>query len=237
MAKKHELVKQQGGELATSQYARDYRMEGEDSGDTIIPRVILHQGDISEKYYGEHPKGTLLHSVTGEVIETRKFTPVGIAWKEWMKFGDKFGESIEYKTRNKSEVPPEDLNWNGDEPPAASLFYNFVVMFDGMSEPICLSMRGSSKFQRSAALALNQMEKIRASRKAVPGFYELEIVDRENDKGKWKDLKLRPVGNPPDELAASAFECYKALSVKNVEVHQESGGGEADTGYDPTKDE
>lgn len=237
MAKKTELATQKGGELAPSQYARHYKMEGEDSGDVVMPRVILHQGDISEKYYGRHPKGTLLHSVTSEVIESRKFTPLGLAWKEWMKFGDKFGESMQYKTRNKAEVPPEDLQWQGDEPPAASLFYNFVVLFDGMVEPVCLSMKASSKLQKSAALALNQMEKIRAGRSAAPGFYELDIVDRENDKGKWKDIKIRPIGNAPPDLEKTAFEFYQALSTRTVEVHQDAGSGGDSDGYDPTQDE
>lgn len=235
MSKKSELATQQGGALATSQYARDYKMEGEDSGDAVMPRVILHQGDISEKYYGQHPKGTLLHSITGEVIEARRFTPLGIAWKEWMKFGDKFGDTLDYKTRNKSEVPPEDLQWNGNEPPAASLFYNFVVLFEGMDSPVCLSMKASSKFQRSAAQALNQMEKIRGAKKLAPGLYELDIVDRENDKGKWKDLKLRPVGNPSDDLAKASYEFYQALSGKHLDVHQDKEPEPTDA-YDPDKD-
>lgn len=237
MSKKTELATQQGGALAErSQFARDYRMEGEDSSDAVIPRIILHQGDISEKYYGQHPKGTLLHSITTEPVEARRFTPVGIAWKEWMKFGDKFGEKMAYKTRNKAEVPADDLEWHGDEPPAASLFYNFVVMFDGTDEPVCLSLKGSSKMQRSAAMSLNQMEKVRSGRGMAPGFYELEVVDRENDKGKWKDLKIRPVGNPPEKLTKKAYECWQALHVKTVAAHDD-GAPDAAGGYDPEKDE
>lgn len=234
MSKKTELAQQEGGALAPSEYARPYQMEGKDQDDVLMPRLILHQGDISEKYYGKHAKGTILHSVTGDAIEARRFCPIGLAWKEWIRFGENFGDRMHYRTRLKSEVPPDDLEWHGDDPPAASLFYNFVVILEGTDLPVCLSLKGSDKLQRSAAQALNQLEEVRAARKAGPGLYELELADRENAKGKWKSLKVRPVGNPSPELAKASFEAWGALSGKSVEVHQDSDGAEKT--YDPNID-
>jgi hypothetical protein len=247
MSKKNELATQQGGEIVASQYHRDYKMEGEDNTDSVMPRVILHQGDISEKYYGKQEKGTLLNSVTGEILTARKFHPLGISWKEWIRLGENIGDRIVYRHRNKADVPAADLLWDEDETkkpkdraPKASLFYNFVVLFEGATEPICLSLKAKSKLQRGAAKALNQMIKIRVARKLDPGLYELDIIDASNDKGKWKDVKIRPIGNPSEDLAALGYQFWMVFSDKSIVVDiDKSDDAEEpdDTGYDPNKDE
>lgn len=235
---KKELAKTTGGTTALAQpseYARPYQMMGRDEEDQILPRVILHQGKMSKKFHGDHEEGTLLNSVTGEVIDARKFTPVGVAWKEWIRFGENIGDPIQYKTRNKADVPPEDLRWNGDDPPACDLIYNFVVLFEGHEMPLVLSLKAASKRQKAAALALNQMEEMRAGKKAAPGFYRLDVVDDSNDKGEWKTFKIAPAGEPPTELAGLAYQFWQALAGRTVEAHDAERGA-TDGDYDPDQD-
>ena len=203
-----------------SEFHRPWQMNGEDETDSILPRVIIHQGDISEKEYGHHPKGTLLDSVTLTPLTSNRFVPIGIAWKEWFKWGGR-GQGLVYKVRNVNEVPPEDLVWQGKEPPTCTLYRNFALIFEGSDTPVCLSLKDSMPLPRRAGQALNQLEKIRALKKKGPGLYELEVIDQENDRGRWKDLRIKPIGNPPDDFAALALMWFESLNTKQVETHQE----------------
>lgn len=219
-------------------YARPWTLEGEDQSDMLIPRLILHQGSISEQYYGEHPAGTLIDSTTQTVLPSAKFVATGISWKNWIKWRGDIGEGVEYNTRIRGEVPADDLEWHEDEPPAASMFYNFIVVIEGYDTPLCLSFKASSKHQRKAAKTLNQLEKIRAGNSKRPGLYALEVIDEKNGKNKWKDLQLKPIGDAPDDLAAIACQWFNALSdSKTIKIDDpKSGQTDAAGEYDPDSD-
>ena len=205
---------------ALTEYHRTWAMQGEDEDDVLLPRVVLHQGDISESRHGRHPKGTLINSGTGEVIESRRFVPI-TGFKTWIKYGENIGDPVEYCTRDKSQVPPEDLQWKDGQPPATQLFRNVVVLFEDMTTPTCFSLKDSSRHQRQSGKMLNQCEKARSAQKKSPGLYEIEVVDASNARGSWKDLRVKPVGDPSEELCKLALTWFDALQVKNVEVETE----------------
>lgn len=223
MPKTKTLKRKAKSELAPSQHTRPWQMSGEDQDDVLVPRVTLHQGTLSEPKYGQHPSGTLLNSATLEVISSRRFVAVGVAWKQWTKFGPNIGDPFEYSTRDKADVLAEDLEWCDGQPPAAQLTRNFVVLFEGHETPVCLSLRDASTFQRNAGKSLNQKEKVRAAQKLGPGLYEIDVCDRQNSKGAWKDLRIRFVGEPSDELAGRALEWFEALSTSQIRTGE---GGE-----------
>lgn len=209
-----------------------WQMEGEDRSDFLIPRVIVHQGDIAEKYYGVHEKGTLLDTSTKEPIPSMKFVPL-TAWKEYIKWSGSIGDPPEYATRLRAEVPDADLKWTGDEPPACTTYRNFAVLFDGMAMPVVLSLSDAKKTQRMSGKLLNQLEKMRGSQCKGRGFYEIKIVDCENKKGKWKDMAVQPCGNPPDALATAAAAWIENLSGQEIKTNTTDHVAEADTGFDP----
>lgn len=199
------------------------------------PRLIIHQGDISEKYYGAHPKGTLLDSVTRESVGAvpLQFVAIGVNWTEYIRFGEKFGAPMVYRHKSKAAVPPEDLEWHGTEPPACSTIFNHMILIEGREVPILISLRGSSKHDRRFKDALNQYQQIRRAKKIGPGLYEFNLADAENDKGKWKVPTLRYMGNPPKAMLDSAMEWYRALANVEIKSHVEGGSEPA---YDPNSD-
>jgi len=195
-----------------------WQMEGEDRSDFLIPRIIVHQGDIAEKFYGVHEKGTLLDTSTKEPIPSVRFVPLA-AWKEYIRWNEELGSAPVYATRDRAEVPDEDLAWNGEEPPACTVYRNFAVLFEGMTMPVVLSMSDAKKAQRTAGKLLNQLEKTRAASGKGRGLYEVRIVDCENKKGKWKDMQVQPVGNPSEEFAEQAAMWIATISGAEVRTN------------------
>lgn len=216
VSKKNELAKPDNGQTTAlaernATAGMGWSMEGEDRSDFLIPRVIVHQGDIAEKFYGVHEKGALIDTSTKEELPSKRFVPL-TAWKEYIRWGENLGDPPVYVTRNRADVPDADLQWNGDEPPACTTFRNFAVLFDGMQMPMVLSLSDAKKPQRNAGKLLNQLEKQRAATGKGRGLYEVQIVDCENKKGKWKDMNVQPVGNPSEELADAAATWIATIS-------------------------
>lgn len=228
-----DLSTQSGGALATkSEFNRPFQMEGEDRDDDIMPRVVLHQGDMSENAgHGEHDKGTILNSVTKEVIESHKFVPIGVAWKQYIRFGANRGDPIVYNTRDRAAVPDADTKWQEKTPPVCTVFRNFVVLFEGEETPVCLSFKSSDKIQNNAGKSLNLMEKSRTVQGKCPGLYELEIVDDSNDKGKWKNMRPRPCGDPTTEMLTLSQMWFGVHSGSAVKVQEQTASD-----YDPDQD-
>ena len=226
------IAKQETGALANAADVRPWNFEGEDSDDFLVPRITIHQGDISQKKYGPGTKGTLIDTTTNDTLPSMKFSPI-YGWKEWIKWGEKRGGNPEYRTRNKSDVPPEDLQWHDNEPPAATLTRNFAVLFDGMSTPVVISWKDSSKRQRTCGKLLNQLEKLRAAQNLGRGLYEIVVVEESNDEGDWKDWTIKPIGNPDDAMSKTVAQWTDALTGKTVQTNIEAA--EKSEGFDPDK--
>ena len=210
-----------------------WNMEGEDRSDFLIPRVIVHQGDIAEKFYGVHDKGDLIDTSTKEKLPSVSFVPL-TAWKEYIRWGAEIGDPPVYVTRNRADVPDADLQWADETPPACTVYRNFAVLFDGMAMPMILSLSDAKKPQRQAGKLLNQLEKSRAAKKAGRGLYSIRIIDVENKKGKWKDMEIVPAGNPSAELAANAATWIATISGVELKTNLVDSPTEADaSGFDP----
>jgi hypothetical protein len=126
-------------------------VEGRDAK-MAISRVALYQGTAEEEqmYGPSFKRGDFI-----ETLEKRNLGPsieiVCIAgWVSWAKFvqGQKMPE---YSTRNKAEVPAEDLVWNDDEPPAANETVNMVVLVNGEPFPSLFVFKrtGLKAYQRT----------------------------------------------------------------------------------------
>ena len=210
-----------------------WNMEGEDRSDFPIPRVIVHQGDIAEKFYGVHEKGDLIDTSTKEKLPSVSFVPL-TAWKEYIRWGAEIGDPPVYVTRNRADVPDADLQWTDDTPPACTMYRNFAVLFDGMAMPMILSLSDAKKPQRQAGKLLNQLEKGRAAKHSGRGLYNIRIIDVENKKGKWKDMEIVPAGNPSAELAANAATWIATISGVELKTNLVDSPAEADAaGFDP----
>lgn len=243
------IVPNQQADMALRQHARPFEYENADSADETIPRVVLHQGDISEKYYGKHEKGTLIHSQTMEVLPSRKFVVAGHAWTEYIAFGDNLGDPIKGRTRDKSTIPAGGLEWKDGAdkdgkpegiPPVWDTFWNFLVLFDGCDSPIVLSLRRSGgKEHRKAYSLIKQMCSARAAAGKPSLLFEYGTALKENKQGRWLVPQIGLRGEPPVELAAQAAVWADAFSGREVKVAVDAGEhqqAQQTTDYDPAKD-
>lgn len=183
-----------------------------DAEDLTLPRAHIVQDMKSEKEkYGKDAKeGTIVNTLTGEIIKGKKFVPI-MGWKEWIKWKEPRGSGMEYKTRNKAEVPPEDLSWNNGKP-SVTEYMNWVVVFDGCDMPVVLSFSSTNMKTGKTLATLQQI--------AGGGFnlYALEIKDQKNDKGAWVAPIIRPAGKPDGKLLELAKQFSASFAGKTVEA-------------------
>lgn len=234
---KKELAEQNHAPLAVVDGGgRGWDVEGIETADLELPRVVIHQGDIAAKEYGDHPKGTLVNSLTLEALPSNRFVPIGIGYKEYVGWDGRPGDVPPlYRTRCRADVPPAHLEWNDDDrdnkPRCLQQVY-FLVIFEQSDFPIAIRISLNNKKRRGAVTVLHQFENARAAKNRPRGVYRLESEDSENDKGRWKDPKIVPAGDASGDLLAAANNWYDMLSTRNVIVSEHGGEG----GYDPELD-
>jgi hypothetical protein len=202
------------------------RFANADEADLIIPRVQLFHGTAEEKEkYGKHEDGDFINTMTMETIGVSgmKFVPL-IGWKEWIKFKEPRGTGLDYRTRNKSEVPPADLAWTSEGPnrkgPAATEFINWAVLIvdaDGnLSEvPVVFSFKRTS-FKTGQTL-ISQENFYRGNK--GPGFYAMDVAKKSTAKGPTLIPKLRPLGDPPAEMKDAIAAALARMQGVNVETN------------------
>lgn len=210
-----------------SPYARSFNIEGERAELLRMPFVHLHQGTISEKEYGDFPKGSLIHSGSKTVMASDQFILLSGGWMEYSRADDN-GRWI-YKTRDRNEVPPADLVWNGDEPPAALMTWFAPALFVGEEMPVAIAIKINSKVKQTAYSTVVQAEKARAAMRRSPLLWKYGNTPQENKQGKWIVPKFTSAGDPPAELLKRASLWFEAASTATVaEPHAQDTGD-----YDP----
>lgn len=248
-----QLAKPANGNGIAKPAASRFQYEGEDEGDTLLPRVHLFQGLPKEReIYGKGPAsggewkaGDLINSLTGELIESRRFVPL-FGWNEYIKFQILNGSTtgIEYRTREKRKVPPNDLEWNQETKakPAATKFMNFAVLFENVDVPLVISFKVTSL---PSGKTLVSLEKLRGKR--GPGLYQFDVRGKSNTRGSWLTPVIRPIGDPSPEMTRMAIEIFGNLSPATVDVAQDAGAAvdeyeaagsgpdTGDTSFDPDK--
>jgi hypothetical protein len=212
----------QGGALATK--GLNPRYENEDEEDVMLPRVHLYQGLPAEaKQYGKgFEAGDLINTLSNDKIVGRKFVPI-YAYNQWIVWKEPRGAGIELSTRNKSEVAPEDLDWDREAgtPPRAQKYMNFVVLFEGETSPVVLSF---TKTGINAGKSLNTLEKMRTGR--GPGLYGFETKERSNDKGAWLAPNVRPLGDPDPAMKETAEAIFTSMNPAAIKTNLEESSSD-----------
>ena len=236
MAKKNET--ETGTEVATKQdqplaTAADFgggvQIEGDEDRGLKLGRVVLFQGTAEEEeMYGDvHKRGDFLDALESRKLGTSiKIMPI-TGWTSWAKFVQGQKQPI-YSTTNKAEVPPEDLEWDGDNPPAATMSINVVVVVAGEHWPYLLI------FKRTALKAwdkgIKPIEARRGTTNKTPGLYELTSVDDKSSVGKpFKRLTARSLGDPDPEtleLAMTVYSQVQAVKEKAKDLADDLGDGD-----------
>lgn len=242
-----EISKKNGGTTAIANHApmsmTPGSMKDGNPEDVILPRIHLFQGlqEEVERYDPNgvgHKPGTFIETLEFGAWDHREFCPV-LGWHEWIKFFEPRGSGIEYRTRNKSEVPTEDLKF-GSAPngvgSAAIGFINYVVLFkDAPNDPVILSFKSTDMTVGKTlyTLQLRRLSLARQESKSkvktghiTSNLYELGCIKKKNAKGQWFGKSIRPVGLPDEKLWGQVVSCYDALSEAIIAATDDEEGSD-----------
>jgi len=200
--------------LATVGLDTGLTVEGMSGGGVQVSRLAMFNDTAEEKMaYGSRTWGDYIDTLSGESLGASvQIMPIS-AWVSWAKW-EKGSPAPIYSTKIRGEVPSEDLEWNGDEPPAANEIINVVVLVVGQPWPYLF------QFKRTGLKAFNKtigpMEGRRGALRKGPGLYELGSEnDKSVDNKPYKRVTARYVGDPSPEMVALAVKVKGAIeSVK-----------------------
>lgn len=201
-------------------------MDGETDDDLVMPIVAIHQGSNSKVKLGNHPAGTLIDTATLAPITATKFIIVS-AFAEYIRWKERVagvGGGMEYRTRNRDEVPAEDLEWtaapkegNSDIPPKCTRYRNFIVLFEGEASVVVLALKTSSKMQNKAGKFLNFVEKQRHAKKLPPGLYSIATVEQQKENLVWHEPIVALVGDASADLVAAAAQWHSIITASDAQ--------------------
>ena len=203
--------------------AEPIEVMGSDDLGSVMPRLHIYSGtswDVDK--YGTIARGSLVHTVTKQVLvpaaepfqeyRTPDFILI-TGYLEWMKWGAVMGGPPEYKHRRKADVPKEDLAWRDEGgrriPPAAQLYYRWVVMLAESHEAIAINF---TKGREKKAKEMEEIQKRRAAAGMVEGAFSLAVKESSGPQGKWYAF------DDPRDTDASHEAAVKAQEMRTVTV-------------------
>lgn len=199
-----ELMVPEKGNTAVSVPASVMPMDMDELSDGApqLSRLVMFNGTAQEEEaYGEHKKGMYLDALESRELGMSVRIAVVMAWRTFVKW-PRGQRTPEYIFTNKSDVPPEDLEFGEDgTPPAATECINAVVVVEGEEWPYLFIFKktGLKAFRKCIA----PIEKRRAMTGKSLGLYELSSVDDKNSAGEpYKRITAKAVGDPSPELMA-----------------------------------
>ena len=217
MSKKNETVDETGTDLIEKQEAAslpavfqagENRFEGADAEDMILPRFHVFQDTSKERdeIGKEFELGDMVDPIECRKLASNRIVPL-TGWKSWAKWQEGESKPV-YSTRVKIDVPPEDLEWDGDQPPAATEQMNWLVVVEGEPMPYVLALKRTSL---KAGKTLYTLETTRNRLKRGPGVYEVTWTKESGGGGVYARIQIRAAGDPSREtleFAGMMLEAY-----------------------------
>ncbi len=197
--------------------------EGIGSNDVTLPFLAITQKtskqiDPSESKYIEGLKFLdLFNSITNEPYGQGPVEFIPIVLKkhaiEFLSFDSGGG----IKDR---DVPWEDdrCQFNGEEKPQATRFYDWAVLLLPSLELVVLSFKSTNI---GVAKQFQQLIQLRQG-PAFAGKYSVKSALGKNNFGTFGKFAITPAGKPTDEQVAYAQEVYESLKTKNIVVEHEA---------------
>jgi hypothetical protein len=204
-----------------------------DQSDLILPRAKKIEAMSPEMQDEELTKagiipGKIINSITKEVLP-EKFIPV-LFFKTWIRFnankeGDRgwvsgFGpRDVIYisNDHNDDRVKAESV-WEGDQPPLATTFLNFLSIFEGQDSPVVVSFGGTNYKAGKMLLSLATFK----GGDLFSNKYRLTTKKRSNDMGTWFVLDASYVEKATEDEYKLAEGLYESFRSKSVKVHEEN---------------
>lgn len=165
--------------------------------------------------------GQYYNSVTGDPLGEKVRIVALDYWREWARWEEGQNRPV-YSTRNKAEIPPEDLKWTGPDgktPPAATETVNLIVIEQETGYPFLVPFKRTSlkSFQKGFA----QIEAYRRVQNKGTGLYELfSEQDKSADNKPYKRMMIRYVSDVPADLLAVCKVAAASLAEIKAEAEQ-----------------
>lgn len=199
--------------------------------DLRLPRLVIAQGLSTQLIEGDSnyipnlKMFDLFNDLTGEIYGKGPLNIIPIRRDVVrIEFDSEDGNIV--RDRN---VPANDprLLWDGDKPPRATKFTEFVALILHDSprrpEPIVISIKETNKFQRRAAEKLTGFVKFQDG-PIYAGIKTVQSKVEKNDSGTFGVYVFGNVGFIQDQqLYNYAANFAKSLQGKVVEVHRDAG--------------
>lgn len=203
--------------------------EGIDSSDVVLPFLAICQ-KTSPQLESDSPKYIegvkfldLFNSLTSEVYEQPvEFIPL-VLNKHAIEFNP-FEDGGGIKDRNVRWDDPR-CEFNGDDKPTATRFYDWAVLLVPSMELIVLSFKSTNM---TVAKQLNQFIQMRQG-PAFAGKYKVKVIGASNQYGKFGKLSVQPAGKPDQDAYDYAAQVYASIQGKNLVVDHEQDHPEAGT--------
>jgi hypothetical protein len=232
MAKtKAEIVPfQGGGAVAVPDYIKTDDTRGKENitrDDITLPRLALAQAlspeidKTDDKFIPGLAAGDLFNTLTREIAPEDGFLVVivrveGSRWVEFYPRDSKEGSGI--KDPNVPIGDPRTEWGSNGEPPAATLFRDYIAISATTGEPIGLSFKGSSL---RAGKDLNSLIKL------APGptwgqVYRIKSAGRKNEHGAFYVFKVESAGFPSKEAYIAAERVFEQFAEANVTIERDS---------------
>lgn len=221
MTKKAEIQKPEAQSTALagpSPYARSFAVPADLQRFLQVPAIHLHQGTISKKTYGPFPEGTLINTSTKLEIKSRKFILLSSGFVEYVKFSEDGNGRPEYKYRDRKMVPPGDLEWQDNLPPACTTIWYGPALFEGEDSPVAIQIKMNNKHRTKAYSLLSQIEQARAAQGKSPPLWQYDTLEVSNDQGQWLEPKFVNLGDPPESFLKQAAQWFEA--AQTAQVHE-----------------
>lgn len=226
----NDMIKKENTAVSTALSQGRGLEQSSDRKDLILPRAKKIEAMSPEMQdpellkAGIHP-GVIINSITKEILP-EKFIPI-IYFKQWIRFnankeGDRgwvsgFGpRDIIYITQDKNDprLLTDDV-WDGDLPPFATTFLNFLSVFEGQQVPVIISFGGTNFKAGRTLLSLATFK----GGDLFSNKYRLTTKKKQNDMGTWYTLDVAYSEKANGGEYAVAESLYESLKVKDVQVH------------------
>jgi len=204
--------------------------EGVYENELIIPRAKLMQPTSPELSENEDLRqGMVANSVTLQECP-QKFIPIKKEAK-WIRFNPlkstdlgfdsnyKPGSIIwQSKDPDSPEVKSEGYFGPQGEPPLATKFLNFFVIFEGQFVP---NIIGFAKTSYNAGKQLLSLARYSGENALFSRKYVLKTLKQQNDKGVYYVFKIAQAGKTSDLEYKACFSAYQDLIKKEPVIHEE----------------
>lgn len=201
--------------------------------DIIIPKILLMQGQSSFVTEGIAMVGQLIDSVSKEVLGGAwgkdKNVPVEFipfytfrTWVESRKNGEKFDFVRQVPMTASNEDLPVEFT-EGNDVMRRDRCINVYALLPRDLEagagyiPYVISFRRTS-FTAGKKLSSFLSKLADFGKPAAAKIFRINVLDKENDKGKFKIFDIEQVSDTPKEYMAQAYKWYKKVQTSAVKV-------------------